>query len=76
MDEIKYALLLSVHGRGKAEIIESFLRSEEIDVVLIQEAVSHVTHVTSFAPVQIFVPKASIQLARSLLSKHTELQYS
>ena len=74
MDELKYALLLRVHGRGKAEIIESFLRSEEIDVVLIQEAVSHVTHVTSIAPVQIFVPKASIQRARSLLSKHTELE--
>jgi cyclophilin family peptidyl-prolyl cis-trans isomerase len=74
MDKLKYALLARVNGRGKADIIESFLRSEEIDVVLVQDAVSHVTHVTSFAPVQIFVPKASIQRARSLLSTYTKLQ--
>jgi cyclophilin family peptidyl-prolyl cis-trans isomerase len=74
MDKLKYALLARVHGRGKADVIESFLRSEEIDVVLVQDAVSHVTYVTSFAPVQIFVPKASIQRARNLLRTYTKLQ--
>ena len=74
MDRLEYALLLTVHGRGKAEVIESFLRSEEIDVVLVEEAVWHATHVSSFAPVQIYVPKAGIQRARHLLSTYTELQ--
>jgi len=48
-NKIQYALLAEVHGRWKADILESYLRSEEIDVVLAQDAVSHVTHVISFA---------------------------
>lgn len=74
MDKLKYDLLAVVHGRGTADVIEIFLRSEEIDVVLVQDAVSHLTHVTSFAPVQIFVPKASIQRARKLLKTFNETQ--
>ena len=74
MDEIQYALLTEVLGRGTADIIESYLRAEEIDVVLVQEAISHVTHVTPFAPVQIYVPKASFQRARILLEKFNKAQ--
>jgi hypothetical protein len=74
MDEMKYAVLTEVLGRGKAEILESLLRSEEIDVVLVQEAISHVTHVTSFAPVKIYVPKVSMQRARNLLKQFNEAQ--
>ena len=72
MDEMQYAMLTEVLGRGKAEIIESFLRAEEIDVVLVQDAISHVTHITPFAPVKIYVPKASLQRARSLLNAFEE----
>lgn len=72
MDQMQYAMLTEVLGRGKAEIIESFLRAEEIDVVLVQDAISHVTHVTPFAAVQIYVPKASLQRARSLLKRFNE----
>jgi len=32
MDQIQYAMLTEVLGRWKADILESFLRSEEIDV--------------------------------------------
>jgi peptidylprolyl isomerase len=74
MDKMKYSLLTEVMGRWKADILESFLKSEEIDVVLIQEAVSHLTHTTSFAPVKIYVPKASIKQARNLLKTFNETQ--
>jgi len=40
MDEMKYAMLTEVLGQWKAEIIESFLKSEGINVVLIQDALS------------------------------------
>ena len=72
MDEMKYAMLTEVLGRGRAEVLESFLRAEEIDVVLVQDAISHVTHVTPFAPVQVYVPKAILQRARSLLDQFNE----
>jgi hypothetical protein len=74
LHQMQYALLTEVLGRWKADIIESFLLVEEIDVVLIQEAVSHFTHTTSFAPVKIFVPKASLQRARNLLKTFDEAQ--
>lgn len=74
MDEMQYAVLTEVLGRGKAEVLESLLRSEEIEVVLIQEAISHVTHITSFAPVKIYVPKASLQRARKLLKEFNDVQ--
>ena len=74
MDEMYYALLIEVLGRGTADVIESFLRAEEIDVVLVQEAISHVTHITSFAPVKIYVPKASLPRARTLLKTFYEAQ--
>jgi len=67
MDEMKYTQLTEVPGRWKADILESFLRSEGIDVVLIQDAVSHVSYITSIAPVKVFVPKAYIKRARALL---------
>jgi type III secretory pathway lipoprotein EscJ len=72
MDEMQYAMLTEVLGRWKADIIESFLRSEEIDVVLIQESVSASTQQTSFTPVKIYVPKASIKRARQLLRSFNE----
>ena len=74
MDEMHYALLTEVIGRWKADIVESFLRSEEINVVLIPESVAGSTQQTSFAPVKIYVPKVSIQRARTLLKKFDEAQ--
>jgi cyclophilin family peptidyl-prolyl cis-trans isomerase len=74
MDEMKYAVLTEVLGRWKAEILEGFLRKEEIDVVLIEEAIWHVTHTISFAPVRVYVPKASIKRARAVLNTFNENQ--
>jgi hypothetical protein len=66
MHQMQYALLTEVLGRWKADIVESFLMAEEIDVVLIQGTVADL-FTTSFAPVKIFVPKGSLQRARNLL---------
>jgi len=67
MDKMKYALLTEVLGQGKAEILESFLNSEGINVVLIQDSLSQSAYANPFAPVQIFVPKEGMQKARELL---------
>lgn len=66
LHQMQYALLTEVLGRWKADIIESFLKAEEIDVVLIQGTVADL-FTTSFAPVKIFVPKENLQRARNLL---------
>lgn len=72
MDHMQYALLTEVLGRWKADILEIYLRSEEIDVVLIQESVAASTQQTSFAPVKIYVPRESIKRARELLKAFDE----
>lgn len=72
MDHMQYSLLTEVLGRWKADILESYLRSEEIDVVLIQESVAASTQQTSFAPVKIYVPQASLTRARELLKSFDE----
>jgi hypothetical protein len=71
--QMQYTLLTEVLGRWKADIIESFLITEEIDVVLIQGTVSDL-FTTPFAPVKIFVPKASLQRARNLLKTFDDAQ--
>jgi cyclophilin family peptidyl-prolyl cis-trans isomerase len=73
-DDLKYAQLTEVQGRWQADIIESFLRSEEIDSALIQDAVTHLTHANVHAPVQILVPKVSFRRARNLLQTFNESQ--
>jgi hypothetical protein len=67
MDEMKYALLTEVLGRWKAGIVESFLKSEGVDVVLVQDAVAQSAFANPFAPVQIFVPKENLEQARELV---------
>lgn len=72
MDKLKYALLTEATGRWEANIIENFLKADGIDAILVQEAVSHSTHPTSFATVKIYVPKSSIRQARSPLRNYRE----
>jgi len=67
MDEMKYAKLTEVAGQWKAEIIESFLKAEGIDVVLVQDSLSQSAYANPFATVQVFVPKEGIQQAGELL---------
>jgi len=70
---MQYALLTEVTGRWMADVIESFLIAEEIDVVLIQGTVSDL-FASPFAPVKIYVPKESISRARNLLKIFDEAQ--
>jgi hypothetical protein len=72
MDEMKYARLTEVLGRWKAEILESFLEAEGIDVELIQDSLSHTFYTHAFAPVQIFVPKEKLEQAHGLLKVFDE----
>ena len=67
MDEMKYARLTEVLGRWKAEIVESFLKSEGLDVVLVQDSLSQSAYSNPFAPVQIFVLKERLEQARELV---------
>ena len=67
MDEMKYAMLTEVLGQWRAEILESFLKSEGINVVLVQDSLSQSAYSNPFAPVQVFVPKEGMQQARKLL---------
>jgi hypothetical protein len=64
--EMQYSLLTEVMGRWKADILESFLMAEEIEVVLVPGNVSDL-FASAFAPVKIFVRKESLQRARHLL---------
>ena len=69
MNEMKYTKLTEVLGRWKAEVVESFLESEGIDVELIQDSLSHTFYIHAFAPVQIFVPNEKLEEARELVKK-------
>ena len=74
-DEMKYEKILEVNGRMKAEIIESYLEAQGIDVELVQESVGHSSipiTVDGFGRVQIFVPKEKIQEAREFLKSYEE----
>jgi hypothetical protein len=72
MDQTQYARLTEMPGRWKADILESFLRSEQLDLVLIQDSVAGTPQRTSFAPVKIFVLKASLQGGRRSLHSFDE----
>ena len=73
MDEMKYALLTEVLGRWKAEIIESFLQSEGIEVVLVQGSLSPSAYGNPFAAVQVFVPNEDLGKARELSKEWEDL---
>lgn len=73
LHQMQYALLTEVIGRWKADVIESFLIAEEIDVVLVQGTVSEL-FTPSFSPVKIYVPKETIKRARNLLKTFNEAQ--
>ena len=76
MDEMKYTQLVEVLGRWKAEIIESYLKAEGIDVVLIEDSISQSTYANPFAPVQVFVPKEGLQRARELMESFDDSEDS
>jgi hypothetical protein len=71
MDQLTWEKVAEVQGRLDADLIESFLEANGIDVELVQEAIGHsVIQVTidGLGRVQIFVQKAQASEARDLLS--------
>ena len=73
MDEMKYQKIGEANSRSEAEVIESFLQAEGIDVELVEESVSHSTFVVPHALVQIFVPKEQAEQALKLITPFDDI---
>lgn len=70
MDTLKWQKVAEVQGRLDADLIESFLEANGIDVELIQEALGHSVipvMIDGLGRVQVFVPKEKAGDARELL---------
>jgi len=75
MEQLKYEVIVEVNGRLEAELIESLLEAEGIDVELVQESIGHSAYpvaVDGLGRVQIFVPKEKIPEAREWLKAYRE----
>ena len=78
MDTLKWEKLTEVQGRLEAELIESYLEANGVDVELFQESVGHSAYpvmVNGLGRVQIFVSKDKLQEARELLKDFNEGSY-
>ena len=65
MDELKYEKIGEANSRAEAEVIESFLIAEGIEVELLEESVS--AYPITATRVEIFVPKEKVPEAREWL---------
>jgi len=74
MDELKYEKVGEANSRAEAEVIESFLKAEGIDVELVEESISHSSYVLPRALVEIFVPKEKAEQALKLLTPFDDIQ--
>ena len=74
MDELKYEKIGEANSRAEAEVIESFLDAEGIDVELIEESVSHTAYAIANARVEIFVPTETAKKALKLLKPFDDIQ--
>ena len=74
MDEMKYEKIAEANSRAEAEVIESFLEAEGIDVELIEESISHTAHAVATARVEIFVPNGKAKQALKLLKPFDDIQ--
>jgi len=73
MDELKYKKIGEANNRAEADVIESFLEAEGIDVELIEESVSYTSYAVPVARIQIFVPIEKIEQARELLKSFDDI---
>jgi hypothetical protein len=70
MDALKWERITDVQGRLNADLVESYLEANGIDVELIQEAIGRSIYpvtVDGLGRVQVFVPKEKAEEARQLL---------
>jgi len=74
MDDLKYEKIGVANNRAEAEVIESFLEAEGIDVELIEESISRTAYALATARVEIFVPKEKSKQALVLLDQFDDIQ--
>lgn len=74
MDELKYEKIGEANSRAEAEIIESFLEAEGIDVELIEESISRSAYAIATTRIEIFVPKEQVEQARELLEPFDDVE--
>ena len=70
MGEMKYELLVELNNRMEADLLKSYLESQEIPVELFQESVGQNIYpvaVTGLGSVQVFVPKEKFKQAKKAL---------
>lgn len=75
MDKLKYELLTEITGRMQAELLESFLEANGVDVELFQESIGRTIYpvnVDMLGYVQVFVPREKIKLAKKLFEEFNE----
>ena len=74
MDELKYEKIGEANSRAEADIIESFLEAEGVDVELVEQSVSRSAYGFATARVELFVPKEKAQQALKLLKSFDDIQ--
>jgi hypothetical protein len=70
MGEMKYELLTELTSRMEADLLESYLKANDIDVELFQESIGHNIYpvtIDMLGHVQVFVPKDKLNQAQTLL---------
>ena len=70
MEKMKYELLTELSSRLEADLLESYLEANGIDVELFQESVGHSAFpvtIDMLGHVQVFVPADKMKQARKLL---------
>jgi fibronectin type 3 domain-containing protein len=74
MDELKYEKIGIANNRAEAEVIESFLEAEGIDVELVEESILRSAYAFPLARVEIFIPKEKSRQAAKLLKQFDDIQ--
>jgi len=73
MDNLKYEKIGEANSRAEAEVVESFLKAEGIDVVLVEESISRSAYAFPLTGVEIFVPKEKVQQALKLIKPFDDI---
>lgn len=75
MNEMKYELLVELHSRMQADLLESYLEANGVDVELFQESVGHTAFpvtIDGLGLVQVFVPGEKLNQAKKLFEEFNE----
>jgi hypothetical protein len=73
MNGLKYELLTEVQGRMEAELLQSYLEAQGIEVELFQEAIGHHIYpvtIDGLGRVELYVRKTQLADARELLAAY------